>query len=885
MLKRVFVALVSLLFIGAPRLSAQERGAAALGELVQGLGTTTRVLMIGAHPDDEDTQLIAYLAKGRHVETAYLSLTRGDGGQNLIGNELGEVLGMIRTEELLAARRIDGGRQYFTRAYDFGFSKTIDETYRHWPKDSILKDMVAIVRAFRPQVIISVWSGTPADGHGHHQYSGVVAREVFDAAADTVRFPAAKLGGLPPWTPLKFYRSARRGGGTLTFNVGEYDPLIGRTYSELATESRSQHRSQGQGGLPELGVRLDGVRLEVSRVSDAAAPESGLFTGIDTGWTRFKSLRLVDSARTGLDSLTIAQAAVLQATDLVGPATMVAPLANYVRLAQRAASGIRCTTLEAIGPASPPPCSGAVGDLALALAATRERASAALLLAAGVTVQATAARAIVAEGDSMPISVSVYNEGKIPVMLARAAVVGQPALVPSSPRAILPDSTARETLSYHAGIARSVSWWLRRPRVGDMFVQNATQHDAFVAPEMVMGEDRVQESGVDAEIRIGAVQVPVQTGPIVYRYADPVRGEVRRPIVVVPALTVLLQHEVEYARAEVPFDRTMMVFVHSAATVPREVAVSLVLPEGLRTDSAIRRLTLAPFGDARLYFRVQGRLMTGRHQILANARIGNDIYSLGFVPIEFEHIPPLQYYRPSDVQLQAVNASYGDLRIGYITGVGDNVMPMLEELGLPVTELDPATLPQLNLSKFSAIVVGPRAYEASPALVANNPVLMNYVRNGGTMVTQYGQLRYTEPGILPYPVTLARPVADRVTDEDAPVRVLDPSSRLLLSPNRITDSDFANWVQERASYMPRTFDAAYHPLFSMNDPGEPPNAAAVLVASLGKGTYVYTTLSFFRQLPAGNPGAARLFINLLSADQRAIARPAILPAPVQPEHQ
>jgi LmbE family N-acetylglucosaminyl deacetylase len=204
-----------LLSIVAPRLSAQERGAAALGELVQGLGTTTRVLMIGAHPDDEDTQLIAYLAKARHIETAYLSLTRGDGGQNLIGNELGPVLGMIRTEELLAARRIDGGRQYFTRAFDFGFSKSVEETAERWPKDSILKDMVAIVRAFRPQVIVSVWSGTASDGHGHHQYAGVLAREVFDAAADSVRFPASRMRGLQPWAPAKFYRTRRGGGGSL----------------------------------------------------------------------------------------------------------------------------------------------------------------------------------------------------------------------------------------------------------------------------------------------------------------------------------------------------------------------------------------------------------------------------------------------------------------------------------------------------------------------------------------------------------------------------------------------------------------------------------------------------------------------------------------------
>jgi hypothetical protein len=228
-----------------------------------------------------------------------------------------------------------------------------------------------------------------------------------------------------------------------------------------------------------------------------------------------------------------------------------------------------------------------------------------------------------------------------------------------------------------------------------------------------------------------------------------------------------------------------------------------------------------------------------------------------------------------------VNATFANLRIGYIRGVGDNVMPMLEELGLPVTELDPVTLPQVDLARFSTLVIGTRAYESSPALVANNPVLLRFVRNGGTIVTQYGQFEYAQPGILPYPITLSRP-ADRVTDETAPVRVLDPASPLLTTPNKIAETDFSGWVQERALYMPHTFDKQYHPLFSINDPKEPPNDAAVLVAPLGKGTYVYTTFSFFRQLPAGNPGAARLFINLLSANQRATNRPSAASSPVRP---
>ncbi|MDB4878270.1 MAG: LmbE family protein [Gemmatimonadetes bacterium] len=873
MLKRAIVVGCSLLFAAAPRLSAQERGAAALGELVQSLGTTTRVLMIGAHPDDEDTQLIAYLAKARHIETAYLSLTRGDGGQNLIGNELGPVLGMIRTEELLAARRIDGGRQYFTRAFDFGFSKNIDETYEHWPKDSILKDMVEIVRAFRPQVIVSVWSGTPQDGHGHHQYSGVLAREVFDAAADSVRFPASAVHGLKPWTPAKFYRSNRRGGGGVMFNVGEYDPLTGRTYSELATESRSQHRSQGQGQLPQRGPRLDAVKLEASRVSNPSDAERGLFDGMDSSWTRFKTLRLADSVRTAIDSLPAAQAAVTRSLDLLDPSKTVPSLVTYVRLASRAANGVTCETLEALN-SEMQTCDAAMGDLSLALSSTRRRAIEALLSAAAVTVEATAPRELIAERDTMPVTLSVYNQGKTTVSIESVSLTDQLSVASKQARPIRPDSLGRQTLRYRAADMPTLPWWLRRraPAGSDMFNQSSA--------EMVIGDDRLQSSGVEAVLRIDGIAVPVRTGPIVYRFGDRARGEVRRPISTIPEISVLLQHEVEYARANAPFDRMMLVAVHSAATTPREVDVSLALPPGLKADSAKRHLTIPAFGDASVYFRVQGRLAAGRQKITATATSHGENFTLGFVPIEYEHIRPQRYYRESSVQLEAVSATFANLRIGYIRGVGDNVMPMLEELGLPVVELDPATLPQLKLSAFTTIVIGSRAYEAnSAALLSNTPLLMKFARDGGTVITQYGQ-NMSAPGILPFSVSRE---VDRVTDEHAAVRVLDPGSPLLSAPNKIGDADFANWVQERASYMPHTFDAQYRTVFSMNDKDEAPNDAALLVAPLGKGAYIYTTLSFFRQLPAGNPGAARLFINLLSAGQRAANRPLTPKAgPVRP---
>jgi hypothetical protein len=547
-------------------------------------------------------------------------------------------------------------------------------------------------------------------------------------------------------------------------------------------------------------------------------------------------------------------------------------LLTYVRLVSRAMNGVTCATLEVLN-AETQPCAPALGDLSLALASTNRRATAALLSAAGIAVEATAPRELIAEGDTMSVTVSVYNQGQSVVAIENVSLTNQLSMASKQARAILPDSVGRQLLRYSGGNSPTVPWWMRRRQSRDLFNQSSA--------EMVIGEDRLQESGADVTLQMNDVPIHVRTGPIVYRYADRARGEVRRPVSTIPEISVLLQHEVEYARANALLDRTMLVYVHSAAASPRDVEVSLSLPDGLTADTATRHITLPAFGDASLYFRVQGKLAVGRHRLAATATSHGQKFSAGFVPIEYEHIRPQRFYRESVVQIEAVNATYANLRIGYIRGVGDNVMPMLSELGLPVTELDPVMLPQTKLSGFTTIVLGPRAYEANPALLANTPVLMRFVRDGGTVVTQYGQAGMDRPGILPYPVTFSR-TADRVTEEGAPVRVLDPGSPLLASPNRIVDADFANWVQERATYMPHTFDKSYRAIFSMNDKDEPANDAAVLLAPVGKGAYVFTSLSFFRQLPAGNPGAARLFINLLSADQRAANRPSITSGVVRP---
>ena len=859
----------------------RSQGIPALDEAISGLSVPMRVLVIAAHPDDEDTQLITWLARGRHVETAYLSLTRGDGGQNLLGNELGDALGAIRTEELLAARRIDGGRQYFTRAYDFGFSKTSDETFRHWPRDSILRDVVTVVRSFKPHVIVAMFSGTPRDGHGHHQASGILAREAYDAAGDTVRFPRSATSGLGGWTPLKFYRGAWSATPTdpvLRINVGEFNPMLGRSYAEIAAESRSQHKSQAFGSIQPKGARFTQVRREATRVNESQAPgtEKSLFDGIDTTWARFRTSTSSPDVARVIDSI---QAKVKQAQGaayLRDPASDVQPLIELAgTLAQLGV--IPDSAIAGMNRGPTPAARLRVSDDLLRTASVAYRRTVnAIALASGVAVEATIPREQIATADSAPLTVTVYNRGRLAVQADPSYIVAcqrgrslpgggmrsdSPVIWNDSTATILPDSSRTWRGVECAGSEPPVDgpYWLSPPRQGDMFTK---------ASLLASENDATRGAVVRVRLRVGAAPGhPVELDvPVVYRYADPVRGDVSRPLAFVPELSVSLDRAVEYAPARTPLVRQLRVEVRSAATASRDVRVSLRLPNGLRVDSAARSVTLPGYGAVRsATFTVRGELAPGRHTISAIAESNGQRYTAGYTAIEYDHIRPQRLYRDAAVAIEAVDLKVpADAVIAYIQGVGDNSAPMLQQLGLRVTTLNPADIPKTDLSRFNAIVVGSRAYESNDALVANNAALLDYVKEGGTMVVQYGQYEMTRPGMMPYPITLARP-ADRVTDEASPIRTLDPKARVLTYPNTITESDFAGWIQDRTLYMPRTHAGEYAAVLSTNDPGEPPNDGPILVAKYGAGTYVYTTLAFFRQLPNGVPGAARLFVNLLAA--------------------
>ncbi len=854
---------------------AADRGAAALSSALAGLGTTGRVLTVAAHPDDEDTQFIAWLTRGRHVETAYLSLTRGDGGQNLLGNELGEALGAIRTQELLSARRIDGGRQYFSRAFDFGFSKNAEETYQHWPKDSILGDVVRVVRAFRPHVMVAFFSGTPRDGHGHHQVSGLLAREAYDAAADTVRFPVVGYG--LPWTPSKFYRSARQAPAeaTLRMNVGEFDAALGRSYYEIAAESRSQHKSQGFGVLQRKGVIMDAITREASRVGPAnATDERSLFDGVDTSWTAIRS-RLPAAAQTQLDSaLRIVQEvrAVYRADD---PSPIVTPLASALRLfrAVRKSIGAPPAMLIAEGAISKARVSGrkagdAAPDLYDAIQLTLTRVEQALVLASGVAVEATAPRAVfpVREttkhnvNDSMPVSITVFNRGRAPITMRGASM--RDYVTPSddtTPRnvQIAPDS-ARTIQRYAVAFAPASPWWRENGRhQQDWFARQIDSRDE------AQQEDRTG-TFVLAYLSIGGEAVSV-TAPVVNRFADPIKGDQQVPVAAVPGITIGLENVIEYMRAGVPVERDFRVRIESAYDSVSEVRVKLDLPKGLVADSIQRTRVLPALGSTVVTFKLHGIVAVGRLIVGAFAYHDSVAATTGYYTINYPHIDPQRLYGTSGMYLSAVTAKIPPrAHVGYIVGVGDHGLEALQQLDVAAEKLEPSSLGSTDLSRFTAIVVGPRAYEASEELVRQNPRLLEYANRGGTLIVQYGAQDMSRFKVTPYPLQWTRPAA-RVTMEQAAVKVLQPTSPLLNTPNKIGESDWTDWVQERATYMPSTIDSHYSPLLSMNDPDEPENRGALLLAPVGKGKYVYVTLALFRQLPAGVPGAARMLLNLINA--------------------
>ncbi|HEY3160520.1 MAG TPA: PIG-L family deacetylase [Vicinamibacterales bacterium] len=872
-MRRSLVAAVCLaasaLVIDAQVRSIYDMGATGMTQLLQRLQTTASVLHTGAHPDDEDSAFIAKAARGDHARVAYVALNRGEGGQNIIGPELFDALGVIRTEELLQARRLDGAEQFFGHTFDYGFSKSRTEAAMKWGERDTLGDYVRVIRMFRPLVIYSRFSGTPADGHGHHQEAGYLTPLAYKAAADPNEFPEQLREGLRPWHAKKLYRgigfNARPDPAAPNVQVPEgiIDPVIGRSYAEISFEGRSQHKTQAQGGIEPRGPIASTLTL-VDTMVQAPRPEKSIFDGLDTTIPGLAKLAgLPDgSIRTELAAIDAAAKKALADYEALAPARIIPALADGLRATRAARAAVK----SAGGTAD------ARAEADFLLAFKESEFAEALVRAAQVDVDPLASQETVVQGESVDVLVRTFVPADSSVTIEKA-VVNAPAGWRIEPlpadagasggggfgRREMPARVSSYRLYVPADARITEPYYLKQTRTGDSYTwMDGDPKSLPFDPPLVTAS---------VSLVVGAMNVTVSR-PVQFRYADSVRGELRRDVNVVPRVAVGLDTPL----LVVPLGNTanqqkLIVRATSFSAKPMTGTVRLRLPQGWTSTPAQASFTLNASGDKTstpFVVTAPARRTAGRLELAAEAVVGGASFSRDVQVVAYPHIQTHRLYWPATAAAQVFDLKVAPVKVGYIMGSGDQVADAIRRMGVDVTMLDGDTLATGDLSRFDTIVVGIRASETNPDFVANNGRVLDYVQRGGTLIVQYQQQEYANRMMPPYPAGPPTNANPRVTVEDAPVEILVPAHPVFNFPNKITDADFAGWVQERNAYAFSMFDSRYVPLLECADPGEPPVRGAEVYADVGKGRYVYTAYSWFRQLPAGVPGAYRQFANLIS---------------------
>jgi len=805
-----------------PLLSHEQSNAGEIQLALQKLNVLGRVLYIAAHPDDENTNLMALWSNGSLYETAYLSITRGDGGQNLIGPELRERLGVIRTEELLAARRVDHGKQFFSRAIDFGFSKTAEETMRIWDHDKILSDVVWVVRKFRPDVIVTRFSPEDQLTHGHHTASAILAREAFSAAGDPNRFPE-QLAFVKPWRPTRlvwntspFFFSNRNlpfdPTGLTVLEAGGYNSLLGKAYTEIAAASLSMHKSQGVGSPPRRGARKEYFKL-----LEGQPMTNSLFEGIDTNWSRVANSESIATQ-------------IRQIISQFLPADPAASVPELLKLRQ-AMNGIKDESWV------PEKKAELDGIIAACL---------------GLHVEASTTNGAVTPGQTATIKLEAINRCNIPVALQeiRFPLSGDSMKIDAA----LPSNelvTRDLSCKIPENTPYSQPYWLRKSgTLGAFAVDEQTLVGLPENPPDLPVEIVLQINGQELRYIVDTK----------YRMVDPVAGELRRPLVIEPPVFAKVVNSVLVFATNQP----KSVGVHvTAATGPVKGELKLAVPQGWGVYPASIPIDLkAADAETVATFTVKPPEQNSEGTLRAVVSIDGRDYSLGRVRISYPHIGVHTLMPPAEARLVRADIREKGERIGYIPGAGDDVPESLQQIGYSVKILSESDITAENLKQFSAVVLGVRAYNTQERIANWLPELFAYVKAGGVAVAQYNTLAELKTDQLgPYPLEISR---DRVTDENAEVRILAPDHPLMTTPNKITSKDFEGWVQERGLYFPKKWDPAWTAILSSNDSKEKPLDGGLLVAKSGKGFFIYTSYSWFRQLPAGVPGAYRLVANMLS---------------------
>ena len=803
------------------RIHAQQVRPATSGKIyheVAQLRNLVNVLYVAAHPDDENTRLLAYLVNDRNIRTAYFSLTRGDGGQNILGSEQGEALGLIRTHELIEARKLDGAEQFFSRAIDFGFSKTNEETFLHWPQYLLTYDAVWVMRKFRPDVVICRFPPDTLAGHGQHAASAIIAAKAFKATGDRLQY-TEQLKYYPAWQPKRLLQNTYRFGSRNTtsedqfkIQVGQYVPSLGMGVGELSGISRSVHKSQGA-GTPSV----PGLQTEYFKLVAGDSLSSSLFDGIDITWGRVGRMDIDADLKN-----------IQEHFDFVHPdASIPALLAVRKKIESVKDDYWRTEKLGEIDQAILD-CSGLLAELY------------------AKQPQATA-------GSALPFTLHLIARSHTPVTLTAIRWSNGDSSL-SMRLQVDTMQTFEHTISIPAGAALTQPYWLANAH---------PEKDLFSIPnDTLLGlpETPVPLSAT-VVISIGSQNFTISV-PLSYKKLDPVKGDIVEQLRIVPGVVL------SFNAGLLVTDKTGAASTSVRLHAYKNIKDGVLTISGDKTDIVtLKNINLASGADTLIDVTVSPAQVqaqgAGDFYLSASLAAGGEEYNKTLHLIQYNHIPTLQYFSAPMAKVLRANWKCTAKKIGYVEGAGDYIPTFLRLAGLEVDVLKESDLTNADgLKKYDAIITGIRAVNVEKRMSYWLPVLLKYAENGGTLVMQYNTLQDMSTAKLgPYPFTLSD---KRVTEENAKMTFIDPKSRLLNYPNEITDADFSNWVQERGLYFPTVWDEKYSALFSMNDAGEQPLSGSTLYTKTGKGNYIYTTLSFSRQLPAANKGAIRLLMNMLS---------------------
>jgi LmbE family N-acetylglucosaminyl deacetylase len=828
-MKKIVLAIINILVV-ASSFAQTSFTSADIYLGLKKLNVLGSVLYIAAHPDDENTRLLTYFSKDKLYRTGYLSLTRGDGGQNLIGDEQGIALGLIRTQELLSARRIDGAEQFFTRAYDFGYSKTPQETFTKWDKERILADVVWVIRRFQPDVIITRFPTTGEGGHGHHTASAILANEAFIAAADPNRF-TGQLKFVQPWQAKRILWNTFNFGSTNTtandqfhFDVGGYNAVLGKSYGEIAADSRSQHKSQGF-GVPHSR----GEALEYFKTTGGSAPSNDLFDEVNTTWQRVNG------------SAAVAQMinAAIGSFDFVQPQKSIPQLVQIYK------------ALKAMP-------EGYWRDLKL------KELSKLIEQASGIWLEATTAVQNAVQGDSLKINFVLNNRSGAPVSLAKINLEG---LDSSFKLPLRPNQNFSFSKTFLVSNNKPLSqpYWLKEKMEEGVFVVNDQQliGQPDVTPPFVARFDLMIGNEPFSFVK-----------PVQFKTTDPVKGELYQPVFVIPAMTVYASPEIILFQKAKAQTKEAEVYASANKKISASTFESRVRSRYYALSQKNTAVHFAKNTSRAYQFILDSEKMSVNEndylQPFADfTEKGQDHYAyLAMTSINYDHIPTIRYFYSDGIKLLNIDLKTFNRKVGYIAGAGDKVPEALEQMGYEVTLLTDKELARNNLQQFDAIITGIRAYNTNEWLNRYYEKLMKYVENGGNLVVQYNTSSNIGPvkaRIGPYDFTISR---NRITDENAPVSFLRPDHPVLNFPNKITQNDFKDWVQERSIYHASDLDSNYQTILRMNDPNENPDDGSLIIAPYGKGFFTYTGLVFFRELPAGVPGAYRLLANIIALNRK-----------------